>query len=224
MFKIEVQPEMPLAFYLEEEQRLAAKFGTLPADVQEAGLFFVWQSPPTVICGRNQIVEQEVNLSYCRERGIAVVQRRSGGGCVYSDRGNGMVSMIVRPGPVEEVFPRQMERIALFLRSLALPAEVSGRNDILVDGRKVSGNAYCKTPHADIVHGTLLFDVDLDAMQLAITPSAAKLDRHGVASVRARVANLKPLLAAAGRPMERDDFFHRLTDWLTEKNRIFVDA
>lgn len=216
MYKIDTEPGLPLQAYLDMEQALAARFAERSLDKQQAGLFMVWQSPPTVICGRNQIVEQEVNLDFCREHGIAVVQRKSGGGCVYSDRGNVMVSMIVKPGPVEEVFPRQMECIAGFLRNLGLNAAVSGRNDILVDGRKVSGNAYCKTPRADIVHGTLLFDVDFEAMVQAITPSEAKLSRHGVASVRARVANLKPLLAAAGNPMTLDAFMDYLTIWLTE--------
>ena len=216
MYRIETEPGLPLQAYLDAEQTLAARFAERAAEQQQAGLFMVWQSPPTVICGRNQVVDQEVNLAFCREKGIAVVQRKSGGGCVYSDQGNVMVSMIVKPGPVEEVFPRQMERIAGFLRSLGLAAGVSGRNDILVDGRKVSGNAYCKTPHADIVHGTLLFDVDFDTMEKAITPSVAKLARHGVASVRARVANLRPLLAAAGHPLDLRDFMARLTAWLED--------
>lgn len=220
MYQIDIAPGLPLQAYLDAEQALAARFSEQPPEMQDAGLFMVWQSPPTVIYGRNQIAEQEVNLPFCREKGIAVVQRQSGGGCVYSDPGNVMVSMIVRSGPVEEVFPRQMERIAGFLRSLGLAAEVSGRNDILIDGRKVSGNAYCKTPHADIVHGTLLFDVDFDTLEQAITPSAAKLERHGVASVRARVANLKPLLEAAGRPMDLPTFISHLTEWFCKYETI----
>ncbi len=216
MYRIDIAPGLPLQAYLDAEQALAAHFAEMADEQQQAGLFMVWQSPPTVIYGRNQVAEQEVNLDFCREKGIAVVQRKSGGGCVYSDPGNVMVSMIVRPGPVEEVFPRQMECIAGFLRSLGLAAEVSGRNDILVDGRKVSGNAYCKTPTADIVHGTLLFDVDFDILERAITPSADKLGRHGVASVRSRVANLRPLLAAAGRPLDLHGFLERLTFWLED--------
>ena len=216
MYRIDTEPGLPLQAYLDAELVLAARFADRPAAERNAGLFMVWQSPPTVIYGRNQVAEQEIDLDFCRENGIAVVQRKSGGGCVYSDPGNVMVSMIVRPGPVEEVFPRQMERIAGFLRSLGLPAEVSGRNDILVDGRKVSGNAYCKTPHADIVHGTLLFDVDFDVLERAITPSAEKLGRHGVASVRARVGNLRPLLAAADRPLDLPGFMERLTSWLVD--------
>ena len=216
MQRIDVQPGLPLQAYLDAELAHAARFAERPAAERDAGLFMVWQSPPTVIYGRNQVAEQEVDLDFCREKGIAVVQRKSGGGCVYSDPGNVMVSRIVRPGPVEEVFPRQMECIAGFLRSIGLSAEVSGRNDILVDGRKVSGNAYCKTPHADIVHGTLLFDVDFDVLERAITPSAAKLGRHGVASVRARVANLRPLLEAVGRPLDLQGFITRLTAWLID--------
>ncbi len=216
MQRIDVQPGLPLQAYLETELALADRFAERPSSEQNAGLFMVWLSPPTVIYGRNQVRENEVNLAYCREKGIAVVQRRSGGGCVYSDPGNVMVSMIVPPGPVEEVFPRQMERIAGFLRSLGLPAEVSGRNDILIGGRKVSGNAYYKAQHADIVHGTLLFDIDMDALENAIRPPAEKLDRHGVASVRQRVVNLKPLLEAAGHPMDIGRFKALLTAWLEE--------
>ena len=193
---------LSLQEYLDAERRLSP------------GEFFVWQSPPTVIYGRNQVLENEVNLAFCREKGIAVVQRRSGGGCVYSDPGNVMVSFVVEPGPVEEIFPRMLGHVAGFLRSLGLDAEVSGHNDILVGGRKVSGNAYYKTPGTDIVHGTLMFDVDLDALENAIRPPAEKLQRHGVASVRQRVANLKPLLEAAGNPMDISRFKFLLAAWL----------
>ena len=81
-----------------------------------------------------------------------------------------------------------------FLRSVGLCAEKSGRNDILVDGRKVSGNAFHQLPDRSIVHGTLLYDTDFDALENAIRPPVDKLVRHGVASVRQRVDNLRNYL------------------------------
>ena len=106
-----------------------------------------------------------------------------------------MVSFISRRGEVSAVFDRYLSALTACLCSLGLNAEKSGRNDILVDGRKVSGNAFHQLPDRSIVHGTLLYDTDLDALEEAIRPPVEKLERHGVASVRQRVRNLKEYLA-----------------------------
>jgi lipoic acid synthetase/lipoate-protein ligase A len=135
-----------------------------------------------------------VNEAYCREHGIAVVQRKSGGGCVYADEGNLMISLITPDTHSEAVFERFLQAVADVLRALGLPAVTTAHNDILVDGRKVSGNACYALPNATIVHGTLLYDVNLDALERAITPSEAKLSKHAVQSVRQRVLNIRPLL------------------------------
>ena len=219
MFCETVKNGQSLSYYLEEEQRLAREFASLEGE-RRKGLFFVWQSPPTVICGHNQVVENEVDLAFCREKGIAVVQRRSGGGAVYSDAGNVMLSFVLPRGPVEKWFPAVLGAMAEFLRSLGLNAEVTGHNDILVDGRKVSGNAFFQAPGASIVHGTMLFDVDFAVLERVLTPPKEKLERHGVASVRARVANLKPLLEAAGNPMDLPTFLSRLAAWFRRSTYI----
>lgn len=171
-----------LVFYLAMEDYVAGRFD------EEA--FFVWQSDPTVIIGRNQILENEVNMPYCRDHGVQVYRRRSGGGCVYSDKGNIMISYISRRGDVSAVFDRYLSALAASLCSLGLPAERSDRNDVLVCGRKVSGNAFHQLPDRSIVHGTLLYSTDLDALTEAIRPPVEKLNRHGVESVRQRVCNL----------------------------------
>lgn len=159
------------------------------------GLFFIWQVTPTVIFGRNQDMSSEVNAPYCREHGIAMYRRKSGGGCVYADKGNIMISYIRRCSDVSLLFSEFLEALAGFLRSLGINAEVSGRNDVLVDGRKVSGNAFSLKPNGvGIVHGTFLYDLDFSAMSAAITPSRAKLQSKGVKSVEQRVMNLKSLL------------------------------
>lgn len=178
--------ERSLAFWLAMEEYVAASV--------EGDAFFVWRVSPTVIIGRNQILEAEVNLDYCRQHGVKVVRRKSGGGCVYSDKGNIMISYVSRRGDVSEVFDRYLTALTSCLRSLGLDAEKSGRNDILVGGRKVSGNAFHQLPDRSIVHGTLLYDTDFDALEEAIRPPVEKLQRHGVASVRQRVGNLKDSL------------------------------
>ena len=183
---IQLQENQPLAWYLEQEIRLAQ---TVTED-----LFFCWRVRPTVIFGRHQQREAEVNEAYCREHGIDVVQRKSGGGCVYADEGNLMLSLISTDTHSEQVFSRFMQTLAHVLQSLGLEAVTTAHNDILVGGRKVSGNACYALPNATIVHGTLLYDVNLDALEQAITPSEAKLQKHAVQSVRQRVTNLRPLL------------------------------
>ena len=178
-----------LAFYLAMEEFVAREI--------EGEAFFVWRVEPTVIFGRNQVLENEVNLEYCREHGVKVVQRKSGGGCVYSDKGNIMISYVssrgVERGVVTDVFDRYLTELTSCLRSLGLEAEKSGRNDILVEGRKVSGNAFHQLPDRSIVHGTLLYATDMDALEIAIRPPVEKLERHGVQSVRQRVVNIAEL-------------------------------
>ena len=203
-----------LSFFLEVEERIASHYPELPEEVKEGGLFFVWQSPPTVICGRNQDIGSEVDMDLCREKGIEVVRRKSGGGAVYSDSGNVMVSFILKRGEVADTFMSVLGRMARFLRGLSLDAEVSGRNDILVGGRKVSGNAFFQAPGASIVHGTMLFDSDMEVLGKVLTPSGEKLSSHGVSSVRQRVANLRPLLQEAGNPMELEAFKEALSSYL----------
>ena len=176
-----------LAFYLAMEEFVASHV--------EGEAFFVWQSEPTVIYGRNQILENEVNMTYCQEHEVEVVRRKSGGGCVYSDKGNIMISYISERGVVSEVFERYLDALVGFLRVLGVPAERSGRNDVLVNGRKVSGNAFHQLPDRSIVHGTLLYSTDFDALEQAIMPPVEKLQRHGVESVRQRVMNLSEILS-----------------------------
>lgn len=175
--------ERSLAFYLAMEEYVAKEM--------EGESFFVWRVEPTVIVGRNQVIENEVNMAYCSERGVQLVRRKSGGGCVYSDKGNIMISYVSERGEVSAVFDRYMSALAALLCDLGLPAVKSARNDVLVDGRKVSGNAFQQLPGKSIVHGTMLYSTDLEALTEAIRPPVEKLQRHGVESVRQRVVNLQ---------------------------------
>lgn len=152
--------------------------------------FFSWRVAPTVICGRNQEIDKEVNLAYCRENGIDVVRRRSGGGCVYADMQNFMFSYITASDKVTEVFSHYTDMIAGALRKLGFPAIATGRNDIQIGGKKVSGNAFYHLPGRSIAHGTMLYDFDPVCLANAITPSKAKLESKGVKSVPMRVTCL----------------------------------
>lgn len=193
-----------LVWYLAMEEYVAQHlFDLVPAsEIGDREAFFMWQVPPTVIFGRHQVMEAEVNLAYCKEHDVRFFRRKSGGGCVYADMGNIMLSYICDCTDVAFTFDRYLQRLALALRRLGLDAEKSGRNDVLVGGRKVSGNAFTLLPKCSIVHGTMLYDTDFDALVRAITPSEAKIRSKGVASVRQHVTNVREELEAAGRPME----------------------
>ena len=184
--------ERSLAFYLAMEEYVAK--------IADGEAFFVWRVSPTVIIGRNQDLEAEVNLEYCRSHDVKVVRRKSGGGCVYSDMGNIMISYVSERGEVSEVFERYLSALTTCLRSLGLDAEKSGRNDVLVQGRKVSGNAFQQLPSRSIVHGTLLYSADHETMTEAIRPPLEKLGRHGVESVRQRVMNLADYISENSDP------------------------
>ena len=154
---------------------------------------FTWVVPPTVIYGRHQCAEAEVNEAYCHAHGIAVVQRQSGGGCVYADRGNLMISCVSPSTRSQEVFDQFLVLLSGALRQLGYEAVTTAHNDVLVGDRKVSGTACYTTPTGTVVHASMLYDVNLTDLEAAITPSEAKLAKHAVASVRQRVRNLREI-------------------------------
>ena len=174
-----------LSFYLAMEEYVARRLNT------DDDCFFMWQVRPTVIFGRNQLIEAEVNLEFCRKNGIETYRRKSGGGCVYADMSNVMFSYITRDEEVNFTFNRYINMIALTLCKLGIEAGSSGRNDILIDGKKVSGNAFYHIPGHSIVHGTMLYDTCMENMVGSITPSDEKLVSKGVKSVRQHIALLK---------------------------------
>ena len=181
-----------LVFYLAMEEYVAGNIEKLLGNRPSKDAFFMWQVKPTVIFGRNQVMEAEVNMPYCREKGIQLYRRKSGGGCVYSDTGNIMLSYITNTTDVISTFGRYLDTLAGYLKDTGVNATKSGRNDILIDDKKVSGNAFFLKPKSSIVHGTMLFDSDFDELVRAITPSEDKIKSKGVASVRQHVTNLKP--------------------------------
>ena len=206
--RIDDTTQRRLPFYLAMEEWAAKKLP--PADY-----FFSWQVGPTVIFGRNQCIDKEVNLDYCRRNGIETYRRKSGGGCVFADSHNIMFSYITPSEHVTTTFARYTEMIAGMLRSLGLKAEASGRNDITIEGRKVSGNSFYHVPGRSIVHGTMLYDTDLRHMANAITPSRSKLESKQVQSVAAHITTLSEHL-----DMGIDEFHRYAIRYLTDSEII----
>jgi len=188
-----------LPFYLAMEEHAAHM---LRNDDNLDELFFTWRVRPTVIFGRNQLIDSEVNVRYCQEHGIEYYRRKSGGGCVYADMDNLMLSYITRSDDVTMTFSRYTHAIVEMLKGLGLNASDNSRNDVMVDGRKVSGNAFYHLPGVSIVHGTMLYDTCMENMLQAITPSATKLDSKGVKSVQSHITTLNQYLS----PMTIEEF------------------
>ena len=160
--------------------------------------FFTWDIFPTIVCGKHQLLQAEVNLDYLKEIGVELTRRHSGGGCVFADEGDFMFSFIKR-NHSENLFKETLTQIVNALDKLGVHAELSGRNDMTFNGRKFSGNAFYKSEKGTIIHGTIMYDVDIEKLVRALTPDDEKLISKGIQSVRQRVINLKPYLNGMSR-------------------------
>ncbi len=155
--------------------------------------FYLWRNAPSVIVGQNQNVRAEVNLAFLECEGIVLARRVTGGGAVYHDLQNLNYSIVAPKGSIDAV-----QMVVDALRSLGVDAVRTGRNDIFVDGRKVSGYARRVWKERELIHGTLMYDVDIDTLTRVLDTPDSKLHLKGVASVHSRVANLKDLLPQFG--------------------------
>ena len=160
---------------------------------EHESFFFTWEIEGVVV-GKNQLIENEVNLAYCREQNIDIYRRPTGGGCVYADERNTMFSMVTSKKNTSFSFKTYLTKIIDAMEALGVHIEFSGRNDLLYDGKKISGNAFLQNKYGMLMHGTFLYDCDLETMVRAISPSDEKLISKGIESVRSRVTNMKPFL------------------------------
>lgn len=177
-----------LSFYLAMEEFVARH-------VDADDCFFMWQVEPSVIFGRNQMIENEVNLTYCQEHHIQVYRRKSGGGCVYADSDNVMLSYISKGDNVGLAFNRFIQMMLLVMRKMGIEAVGTRHNDILIGDKKVCGTACYHIDGRNIVHSTMLYDTNMEHMLQAITPSQEKLQSKGIQSVRQRITLLKDHVA-----------------------------
>ncbi|MCI8730190.1 MAG: lipoate--protein ligase [Lachnospiraceae bacterium] len=151
-------------------------------------ILYLWQNERTVVCGRNQNLWKECHVSRLLEDGGYPVRRLSGGGAVFHDKGNLNFTFLVKKDNYDVA--RQLQVIIQACKNLGIHAEKTGRNDITVDGRKFSGNAFYSSGERKYHHGTLLIQVDTSMMSAYLNVDKEKLATKGVSSVRSRVANL----------------------------------
>jgi len=157
--------------------------------------FFLWQNKPAIIIGKNQNTLEEINPQFVEDMGITVARRVSGGGAVFQDFGNLNFTIITNIADVNKVdFKKYVQPVIKALESMGVKAEASGRNDILIDGRKISGNAQRQEKGRLMHHGTLMFDVNVEHMVRALNVAEDKFISKAAKSVRSRVTNIKDYL------------------------------
>ncbi|KZE47666.1 lipoate--protein ligase [Rossellomorea marisflavi] len=163
-------------------------------DINESYLLF-YINEPSIIIGKNQNTIEEINTDYVEKQGLHVVRRLSGGGAVYHDLGNLNFSFITKDdGDSFHNFKKFTEPVIEALNKLGVKAELSGRNDILAEGRKISGNAQFSTRGRMFSHGTLLFDSEMENVVSALRVKKDKIESKGIKSIRSRVANISEFL------------------------------
>jgi len=180
-------------------------------------LFYI--NEPSIIIGRNQITIEEVNQDYIENNNIHVVRRVSGGGAVYHDLGNLNFSFITNHDVTKlHDFKKFTAPVIDVLKGLGLSAELIGRNDILIEGKKISGAAQFSTGKRMISHGTLLFNTDLSEVAKALNVKMSKIESKGHKSVRSRVANISEFLP---QEMSIEEFRKLVLKGLYSENKAF---
>ncbi|ANC75974.1 lipoate--protein ligase [Fictibacillus phosphorivorans] len=190
------------------------EFALKHLDINETYLLF-YINEPSIIIGKNQNTVEEINADYVRDEGIHVVRRLSGGGAVYHDLGNLNFSFITKDdGNSFHDFKKFTDPVVKALKKLGVNAELSGRNDILADGKKISGNAQFSTKGRMFSHGTLLFDSEIENVVSALNVRMDKIESKGIKSIRSRVTNIREHL---DEDMTMEEFKQTLLTYLFEE-------
>lgn len=180
--------------------------------------FMLWQNDNAIIVGKHQNTLEEINQTYVREHGIRVVRRLSGGGAVYHDLGNINYTFIVdAKGSKSLDFAVFCRQVVKALATLGVEAEVSGRNDITIGGKKFSGNSQYIKKGRIMHHGTIMFDSDLAVVAAALKVGKDKFQSKGVKSVRARVTNVREHIQG---DITLAQFWHVLRQFMVEEQNM----
>lgn len=183
-------------------------------------VILLWRTAPTVMVGRFQNTFAEINRDYTEKKNIAIVRRMSGGGTIYTDFGAWQYSFITSAKRSSSDMRRLAEPVVKVLRKLGASAEFSGRNDILIEGRKVSGTAQYRKKGCVVHHGSLLYASDLDEIARSTNVSSEKLKAKGIQSVRQRVGNISDYLP---QPMSIQVFKEALLEsFVTDPSQIIM--
>ncbi|MGG3914734.1 lipoate--protein ligase [Rossellomorea vietnamensis] len=186
-------------------------------DINESYLLF-YVNEPSIIIGKNQNTIEEINTDYVEKQGLHVVRRLSGGGAVYHDLGNLNFSFITKDdGESFHNFKKFTEPVVTALHKLGVKAELSGRNDIISEGRKISGNAQFSTKGRMFSHGTLLFDSEMENVVSALRVKKDKIESKGIKSIRSRVANISEFLT---EQMTIEEFRSTLLDYIFDGSDV----
>ena len=184
----------------------------------EEDIILLWQNEPAIIIGRNQNTIEEINVEYVKEKNIHVVRRTSGGGAVYHDLGNLNYTFVTNNLKDNlNNYRKFTEPVIDALKDLGVPAEFSGRNDIVVDGKKISGNAQSYYKNRMFHHGTILLNIDLDDVAKMLKVKADKIESKGIKSTRSRVNNILPYFK---KKMSMEEFIDFLLKHILKTDNI----
>jgi len=184
---------------------------------EDEAYFFTWEIKGVVI-GKNQVLENEVNLDYLKENNIDVYRRPTGGGAIYADENNTMYTMITKRTE-NFSFKPYLQLVIDAMKKLNLDIKFSGRNDLLFNDKKISGVAFLQNKYGFLIHGTYMYNVDVETMIRTITPNNEKLVSKGIESVRSRVENLKPFLNG----MTQKELIKHLENEITTREYVLSD-